>query len=76
VRADEKLMPVFLDKFNKVSKTPYKTVTWTGVDRNGNPIYHTNVVMAVLKNHVVLCTDSIRDKKERDHVIQEISDPK
>lgn len=30
--------------------------------------------MAILKDHVILCTESIRDKKERDQVIQHITE--
>ncbi len=61
VRADANLLESFLTKFNALSKTPYTSVTWHSVDRNLNAVYHTNVVMAILRDHVVLCTDSIRD---------------
>lgn len=40
-----------------------------------NPIYHTNVVMAILRDHVILCLDSIRDQQEKERVIKEINDP-
>ena len=39
----------------------FKAVTWHSEDRKGTPIYHTNVVMAVLRDHVLLCLDSIKD---------------
>lgn len=42
------------------------------MDPNSNPVYHTNVVMAILRDHVILCTESIRDQTERDSVVQEI----
>jgi hypothetical protein len=42
------------------------------VDPSSNPVYHTNVVMAILRDHVILCTESIRDQAERDRVVQEI----
>lgn len=61
VRADPALLTDFIGQFNKISKTPYQEVVWHSVDPKGNPVYHTNVVMALLKDHVVLCTDSIRD---------------
>jgi hypothetical protein len=76
VRADELLLKEFLSEFNKLSKNPYRTVVWRSVDPSNNPVYHTNVVMAALKDHVILCTDSIRDKAERERVVSEITDPK
>ena len=32
------------------------------------PIYHTNVMMCVATNYVVICLDSIDDKKQRKNV--------
>ena len=42
------------------------------MDFNGTPIYHTNVIMAVFNKHVIICLDSIRDKKVRKTVEKEI----
>ena len=36
------------------------------------PIYHTNVMMAMAENFVVICLDSIDDIKERDNVVQHL----
>lgn len=74
-RADENVFNEFLEKFNSISKTPYKGVTYRSCDREGNPVYHTNVVMAILKDHVILCTESIRDEEERARVVRELTDP-
>jgi hypothetical protein len=63
-----------MKEYNKISKNPYKSIVWHSYDPKGNPVYHTNVVMAILKEHVVLCTESITDKKERDYVVNEITD--
>ena len=54
-----------MKKLNSLSKTPYKLVKMHGVDPTGTPIYHTNVIMALMDKHIVFCMDSIRDKKER-----------
>lgn len=75
VRADETLLNEFVQKYNTYSKTPYRVVQWRSVDPKGNPVYHTNVVMAILKDHTILATDSIADKQERERVIKEITDP-
>ena len=63
-------------QFNKLSKTPYRSVVWRSVDQKNNPIYHTNVVMAILRDHVVLCTDSIVSQAEKYWVVQQITNAK
>lgn len=73
-RADENLLASFMKNFNDISKNPYQQVVFKCVDDKDNPIYHTNVVMAIFTEHVVLCTESIRDKKERDMVVQHITE--
>jgi hypothetical protein len=74
VRADEKLLNNFVDYYNKISKRPYSAVVWRSVDPKNNPVYHTNVVMALLKDHVILCSESIKLPSERKKVIYEITD--
>ena len=73
VRADPTLFCDFIGQFNKLSKNPYKAVVWHSYDPKGNPVYHTNVVMAILKDHVILCTDSITDAKEKENVVKELT---
>ncbi len=43
----------------------YKAVSFLSVDLNGKPIYHTNVVMSVGTNYVVICLESIDNQLER-----------
>ena len=62
-----------MNQFNQISKNPYRSIVWHQDDPKGNPINHTNVVMSILRNHVVLCTETIIDKKEKDKVIKEIT---
>ncbi|CDW85066.1 amidinotransferase [Stylonychia lemnae] len=73
-RADASLLTEFVEKFNKISQNPYKSVVFNAVDAKNNPIYHTNVIMALLKDHALLCTESIKDEEERQRVIREITD--
>ncbi len=65
-RADEDLFIEFCEDFDcfPVIFTANQTV-------NGErlPIYHTNVMMAMAENFVVICLDSIDDKKERKNVV-------
>jgi hypothetical protein len=50
-------------------QTGYKSVLFHALDQNGQPIYHTNVMMCVGDRYVVICLDSIPDKKEKEHVV-------
>lgn len=51
-----------LDKFCVL--TGYRKVAFTSVDRHGDPIYHTNVMMALGTDFCVLVKDSIKDEDE------------
>lgn len=50
----------------------FKPVFFTSVDRNGTPVYHTNVIMCVGDEFAVICAESIIDSKERDMVLKEL----
>ncbi|MEN0004060.1 MAG: arginine deiminase-related protein [Bacteroidota bacterium] len=43
----------------------FTAVTFTAVDKDGIPIYHTNVMMALGKTFVVICLECIPDEQER-----------
>lgn len=43
----------------------YRSVSFLSVDLQGSPIYHTNVVMSVGSDYVVICLDSIENTMER-----------
>lgn len=50
----------------------YTPCSFYSVDEKGGEIYHTNVMMCVADNYVVICLDSIRDAAERKHVTNTI----
>ena len=54
-------------------KTGYHAVFFDAVDEKGTAIYHTNVLMAVADKYVVICLDAIPSKKERDMVVETIT---
>ena len=62
-RTDEKL----LNEFCRL--TGYTSVTFTSIDNKGIDIYHTNVMMCIASNYVVICLNSIRDEEERKKLI-------
>ena len=50
----------------------YEPMVFKAVDSIGRPLYHTNVVMTVADQYVVICLESIRDQTERECVIESI----
>ena len=52
-----------LDEF--CSRMGYVPIVFEAVDQQGTEIYHTNVLMCVAEEYVVICLDSIRDPEER-----------
>ena len=69
-RADEDLFIEFCEDFEY---TPVIFHAYQTVNGKRELIYHTNVMMAVTQENVIVCLDSIDDKKERrsfiDHVL-------
>lgn len=47
----------------------YEIVAFEAVDRGGVPVYHTNVMMSVGEELAFVCTESIRDRAQRQAVI-------
>jgi hypothetical protein len=50
----------------------YELVSFHSADREGNPIYHTNVVMSIGEEIAVVCLESIIDPDEYDLVEQSL----
>ena len=54
----------------------YKKVVFESVDKAGQQIYHTNVMMAMDEKYVVIALDSIPNQKERKTVVEEFKKAK
>ncbi len=52
----------------------YDIITFEALDRNGEPIYHTNVMMAQGDGFAVICAESIRSAEQRAAVLGKISE--
>ena len=50
-------------------ETGYSAFLFRATDRDGEPIYHTNVVMSVGSKLAVVCDESISDLEDREHLI-------
>ncbi len=57
-----------LDKFSILKS--YQVVFFTAVDRKGSEIYHTNVVMTLGEEFVVICLESIKDNDEKKALLE------
>lgn len=42
----------------------YRAIVFLATDKNGNPVYHTNVVMTLGENFAVLCEDAVEEEWE------------
>jgi hypothetical protein len=58
-RTNEKVLNDFCRQMN------YIPVLFEATDETGKPIYHTNVMMCVADQYVVICLDSIQDKEQQ-----------
>jgi hypothetical protein len=52
----------------------YEVVAFEAVDRNGAPIYHTNVLMSVGETIAVVCDAAIRREEQREAVLTRLRD--
>ncbi len=70
-RADEEL---FIEFCEDMEFTPVIFTALQDVDGNRKPIYHTNVMMCIGGELVVICLDSIDDAKEKKNVVRHLKE--
>ena len=51
----------------------YRAVVFVASDRDGTPVYHTNVLLAIGRRFVVVCAEAI-DAGDRERVLEELAD--
>jgi hypothetical protein len=51
-----------LEKFAHANK--FRAIAFLATDKNGHPVYHTNVVMTLCENFAVLCEEAIEEEWE------------
>jgi hypothetical protein len=64
----ERTDPSVLEKF--ATAQGYHAITFRAVDREGRPVYHTNVMMCLGDRFAVVCEEAIADETERIAVTQ------
>jgi hypothetical protein len=61
---------VFKELCNQIQYTPF---TFAAFDENDQPIYHTNVVMCMSDDFVVVCLECMPDEQSRDLFVNEVN---
>ncbi len=51
----------------------FETLLFTAVDRHGQQIYHTNVLMCVGTGYAVICSEAIADSQEKQRVMSSLA---
>ena len=67
-RTSEKVLVDFCSRMN------FDYILFDAVDKNGNPIYHTNVMMEIGTQVAVICLEAIRNEQERGKVVSRETD--
>ena len=61
---------VFLELCKQIQYTP---IMFSAFDENGQPIYHTNVIMCMGDDFVVVCLECLPDEQNRNLFVNEVS---
>jgi hypothetical protein len=61
---------VFEELCKQIHYTPFK---FSAIDKNGQPIYHTNVVMCTGDDFVAVCLECLPDAERRELFVNEVS---
>ena len=61
---------VFLELCKQIQYTP---IMFSAFDENGQPIYHTNVIMCMGDDFVVVCLECLPDEQSRNLFVNEVS---
>ena len=66
-RTSEKVLSEFCSIMN------YQPIVFDAFDKNGNQIYHTNVIMNIGMQVAVICLESIKDENERKKIVAQLT---
>lgn len=78
-RSDKEVFEYLIEELNTISQYHtgkiIKGITFCSYDFDDNQIYHTDIMMAILDKHVIICTDMIKDESQRQIIISELTSP-
>lgn len=52
-----------------MTRLGFKSIVFDAVDEQGEPIYHTNVLMCIGTKFVILCLDAIKNEDDQDNLL-------
>ncbi|MEM7240186.1 MAG: arginine deiminase-related protein, partial [Pseudomonadota bacterium] len=64
--------PVVLERF--CAQFGYEPMVFDAEDRSGRSVYHTNVLMCIATEFVMICLDMITDAGRRDEIVRRFED--
>ena len=65
IRTDEEILNKFCAEFE------LEKILFDATDHSGQPIYHTNVMMSIGEDLLIICGESIKNKDQREFVLRE-----
>ena len=66
-------MNALVEQLNILShEAKWRAVVFKSYDQNGNCIYHTDCMLTLYSHHAVICLDAIRDRRQRQKVVEEL----
>lgn len=60
-------------KLSKLAKQPYQLISFSAKDQSGTPIFHTNVLLAILDKHTICCLEAIDNELDRENLRKELT---
>ena len=73
-RCQEEALHLLKERIRDITGVDFKLVTFDMKDGQGRTVYHTNVGLAILEDHAVICMESIGEH-DRERVLAEFTDP-
>eukprot|EP00831_Metopus_contortus_P004860 TRINITY_DN1180_c0_g1_i3.p1 TRINITY_DN1180_c0_g1~~TRINITY_DN1180_c0_g1_i3.p1 ORF type:complete len:276 (-),score=46.89 TRINITY_DN1180_c0_g1_i3:8-835(-) len=73
-RAKLKAVEIYVEELNKISSKPWKIISFSGKDRKGDTIYHTDCMLQLLADHALLSGSSL-SVEEKKIVMDELTNP-
>lgn len=73
-RASLNAINKYIEELNKISLKPWRAVVFTGKDKEGKVIYHTDCMLQIIKGRALVCAESL-SKEQEEIVIRELTDP-
>jgi hypothetical protein len=50
----------------------YEVIIFSSLDKNGDPVYHTNVMMTICERYAIICLTAIDDEEAKERVIKSL----